>query len=226
MLGMTKMDTGKPETQEAFSIFPKIGGDEVGKGDFFGPLVVCAVYLEGPDSVPREVRDSKSVSEHRIRTQAPALLQALSRAHAVVKISPAKYNELYAKFKNINAILGWAHARAVKNLLETGLDPRVILIDRFGPEFRVTRHFDDPGWVEKMVFLPRAEEDPAVAVASVIARYTFLKEMERLSRSAAMNLPLGAGEGVDAAARVLAKRVGPSGMAAFAKVHFKNFQRI
>ena len=214
------------ESQKVFDTFPKIGCDEVGKGDFFRPLVACAVYLEGTAELEGNlgIRDSKTISDSRVRKIAPVLKRRVP--HAVVRISPAKYNELYQKFKNINAILGWAHAQAIKNLLEEGHKPRLILVDRFGPEFRVSRHFSDQEIVDKLVFLPRAEVDKAVAVASILARHTFLQEMMRLSTQAGRELPLGAGERVDAVARVMARDVGPDGLTPFVKKHFKNFSRI
>ena len=214
------------EATQVFDTFPKIGCDEVGKGDFFGPLVACAAYLEAGDGIQDElgIRDSKSMSDSRVREIAPKLKRHIP--HAVVKISPARYNELYQKFKNINAILGWAHARAIKNLLEEGHDPRLILVDRFGPEFRVSRHFSENEIVDKLVFLPKAESDRAVAAASVIARHTFLEEMRRLSAQAGRELPLGAGDQVDAVARALARVKGPEGMLPFVKKHFKNFSRL
>jgi ribonuclease HIII len=214
------------ESTQVFNTFPKIGCDEVGKGDFFGPLVACAAYLDTDDVLGEElgIRDSKSMSDSRVKKIAPGLKRRIP--HSVVRISPAKYNELYQKFKNINAILGWAHATAIKNLLQEGHHPRLILIDRFGPEFRVSRHFSEKDIVDKLIFLPKAEADRAVAAASVIARHTFLEDMMRLSAQAGRELPLGAGDQVDAVARVLARELGPEGMLPYVKKHFKNFSRL
>jgi ribonuclease HIII len=146
--------------------------------------------------------------------------------YSLVRISPEKYNQLYERFKNINVILGWAHAQAIKNVLEKQKNPKIILIDKFGPEFRVQKHFDDPGISEKMIFLNRAEQDIAVAVASIIARYTFLKEMGKLSDDCGQKLPLGAGDRVDSAARDLAKKIGLQNLSKYVKVHFKNYLRL
>lgn len=210
---------------DVLKIFPKIGSDEVGKGDFFGPLVVCAVYLENSGQVDDlGVRDSKSVSNSRTRTLAPQLMRRLR--HSTVKIFPEKYNELYGKFKNINVILGWAHARAIMNLLEENLTPRIILIDRFGPEFRVLTHFDQAGIREMTVFSPGAERDAAVAAASIIARGVFLSEIEKLTQQAGMDIPLGAGEKVDGVARRLCEKMGKPGLTRFVKTHFKNYSRL
>jgi len=205
------------------SRFPRLGSDEAGKGDFFGPLVVAAAYIEKPGDLADAVVDSKRLSDGSIARLAADLTRRIR--HTVVKIMPPRYNELYARLKNINAILGWAHAQAIKNLLAAGARPAAILVDRFGPEFRVLRHLADADR-NGVHFFAHGEQDPAVAAASIIARHTFVREMERLGEKADMRLPLGAGEEVDGAARALARKVGRERLAEFVKVHFKNFARI
>jgi ribonuclease HIII len=205
--------------------FPRIGSDEVGKGDFFGPLVVCSVFLENPSQIADiTARDSKSLSDSRISRLAPQLIKKVK--YSIVKISPLKYNELYGKFRNINVILGWAHAQAIKNLLSENLEPKVILVDKFGPEFRVLKHFDDEPLQKKMVFSPNAEADAAVAAASIIARYTFLNEIKKLSEDCGINIPLGAGPQVDELAKKLAQKIGLKNLSQYVKTHFKNYSRL
>jgi len=211
-------------TLESFqSVYPRLGSDEVGKGDFFGPLVVAAVIVERQGQLPDTIADSKRLSAGAVERLADELKPKVR--HAVVKILPPRYNELYGMFRNINAILGWAHAQAIRNLLAGGAQPAAILIDQFGPEFRVRRHLEGVG-KDQIHFFHRAERDAAVALASVIARQVFVREIERLSAKAGMKLPLGAGEEVDAAARLLARKIGKERMTEFVKVHFKNFARI
>ena len=213
------------ERNKVFSCFPKIGSDEVGKGDFFGPLIVCAVYVENPEQMEDlNARDSKSISDYRVKLMAPQLMRHF--LYSLVKISPEKYNELYTRFKNINVILGWAHAQAVKNLLEKKVKPKVILVDKFGPEFRVLKHFDDKSIHEKTVFLTNAEMDLAVASASIIARNVFLNEIHKLKEEAGLDIPLGASRMVDAAARKLSQKIGRANLSRFVKTHFKNYSRL
>lgn len=213
------------DNKKIFNTFPKIGSDEVGKGDFFGPLVVCAVYIEDSAQISElAARDSKTISDSRVEKLGARLVRMVE--YSLVKISPEKYNQLYQRFKNINVILGWAHAQAIKNVLEKQKNPEIILIDKFGPEFRVQKHFDDHGIREKMIFINRAEQDTAVAAASIIARYTFLNEMGKLSTRCGRKLPLGAGEMVDSAARELAAKIGLQNLSNYVKVHFKNYLRL
>jgi ribonuclease HIII len=205
--------------------YPKIGSDEVGKGDFFGPLVVCSVFMESPSQIiDISARDSKSVSDSRINRLAPELIKKVK--YSIVKISPQKYNELYGKFKNINIILGWAHAQAIKNLLAEGLVPEVILVDKFGPEIRVLKHFDDDTIKKRMVFAPNAEVDIAVAAASIIARFAFLNEVKKMGADCGMEIPLGAGTPADEIAKKLAGQIGLRDLSRYVKTHFKNFSRL
>jgi len=213
------------DNKQIFKTFPKIGSDEVGKGDFFGPLVVCAVYIEDSAQISElAARDSKTISDSRVEKLGARLVRMVE--YSLVRISPEKYNQLYQRFKNINVILGWAHAQAIKNVLEKQKNPKIILIDKFGPEFRVLKHFDDSALKEKMVFFSRAEQDIAVAAASIIARHTFLKEMGKLSTQCGRKLPLGAGEMVDSAARELVGKIGLQNLSKYVKVHFKNYLRL
>lgn len=207
---------------QAAARFPKIGTDEVGKGDFFGPLVVTAVFLENSgETADIRILDSKAMSDSAIRVHAPRLIRALK--HSVVKILPAKYNQLYGRFRNINLILGWAHAQAIKNLLGEGVRPELILIDKFGPPSRVLRHFGGDAVKDRIHFFTRAEKDKAVACASMISRMVFLSEMAKLSDQAGFPIPLGAGPLVDQAARRLAAGIGLENLGSFVKLHFRNF---
>jgi ribonuclease HIII len=213
------------DIKDVLDLFPRIGSDEVGKGDFFGPLVVCSVFLESLSQiVDGTARDSKSLSDSRVSRLAPQLIKKVK--YSVVKISPQKYNELYEKFGNINVILGWAHAQAIKNLLAENLIPETILIDKFGPEIRVLKHFDDDKIKKSMVFSPKAEIDPAVAAASIIARYTFLNEIKKMGRECGMEIPLGAGTSVDEAAKKLLGTIGQKNLSRYVKIHFKNYSRL
>ncbi len=204
--------------------FPKIGSDESGKGDFIGPLITVAIYLENNDIKDLNfVKDSKKLSDTFIKKNIKTLLNI---KHKVIKINPKKYNQLYSKFENINKILGWAHATAIKNLIEQGLNPKIIIIDKFGPENRVLYNIKDEKLKNKIVFFNKAEEDTSVAAASMLARYYFVKEMEKLSEIAGFKLPFGASSTVDNAVKELLKRIDKKELQNFVKLHFSNIKRV
>lgn len=204
-----------------------IGVDESGKGDYFGPLVVAAVCVDEETAGMLRasgVRDSKTLSDRTIAELATDI-QGLCRT-SVVAIGPAKYNELYAKFKNLNRLLGWGHARAIENVLESGCPAARAISDQFGDERFITDALMHKGRTIQLDQRPRGEEDVAVAAASVVARAEFVRRLERLSKDAGLELPKGASDRVEAAAKRLVRAKGREALAAFAKVHFKTTAKV
>lgn len=204
-----------------------IGTDESGKGDFFGPLVVAAFFLpEGQEPVLRElgVRDCKKMSDGRVLETADQLRRGYPY-HSVVAVGPAKYNELYDKLRNLNRLLAWAHARAIENILER-LPVGLALTDQFGDERFVCQALQKKGRTIELVQRPRAEEDAAVAAASVLARAEFLRRLEQLSAEVGFELPKGASHPVEEAAVRLVREKGAEALAAVAKMHFKTAGRV
>jgi ribonuclease HIII len=215
----------------AAGLFPPepghIGSDESGKGDYFGPLVVAAFFLpEGQDGVLRElgVKDSKRTSDARCREIAATLKRAYPY-HSVISIGPEKYNELWEKIGNLNRLLAWGHARAIENVLERVPAGRAIT-DQFGDERFVRNALLQKGREIELVQRPRAEEDMAVAAASILARAEFLDRLQALSREVGAALPKGASDLVEAAAARLVKGKGPDILKRVAKVHFKTTVRV
>jgi ribonuclease HIII len=215
----------------AAGLFPpepgRIGTDESGKGDFFGPLVVAAFFLpEGQDEVLRElgVKDSKRTSDGRCLEIAGTLRRAYPY-HSVVAIGPEKYNELWAKLRNLNRLLAWGHARAIENILERVPAGKAVT-DQFGDEKFVRQALLKKGKDIELVQMPRAEEDLAVAAASILARAEFLSRLRGLSREFGVELPKGASEQVEAAAVRLVKNKGPDVLEKVAKTHFKTTVRV
>ncbi len=204
----------------------RIGSDESGKGDYFGPLVVAAFYLpEGQEEVLRElrVRDSKTTSDNRVRELADILKRGY--VHSVVTIGPEKYNELYEKLRNLNRLLAWGHARAIENiLLEKNV--KTAVTDQFGDQAFVLNALMKRGRTIDLVQKPKAEEDPAVAAASILARAEFLKRLHFLSKDVGVELPKGSSPQAEAAAVELVRRNGPDILRRAAKLHFKMTARI
>jgi len=204
----------------------RIGTDESGKGDFFGPLVIAAVWADVPTGATLEawgVTDSKRLSDGRARTLAKKIADA-DIPHAVVTIGPEKYNELYGRMKNLNHLLAWGHARAIENLLEKA-NAEAIITDQFGDASLVERALFERGRSVHLFQMPHGERDIAVAAASVVARAEFLHRMDQLSKRAGVKLPKGAGPLVDQAAAALIAQHGREFLQTVAKCHFKNTQK-
>lgn len=204
----------------------RIGIDESGKGDYFGPLVIAAVFVDATTQGElklMEVRDSKKISDGRILEMAPDIKTICP--HSVIAIGPQKYNELYAKIKNLNRLLAWGHAKALENLLERVTCERAIS-DQFGNERLILNALQDKGRKIVLEQRPKAESDLAVAAASILARAEFLIRLQRLSGEVGTTLPKGASPSVELAAKMIVKKHGRERLGAVAKLHFKTTQAV
>ena len=199
----------------------RIGSDESGKGDYFGPLVIAAAFVTPeiePDLKLMEVRDSKMISDGRVLELARDLRQVCK--HSIVAIGPQRYNELYEKIRNLNRLLAWGHARALENLLEQ-VNCDLAIADQFGDERFILNALLEKGKRIRLVQRPKAEEDLAVAAASILARAEFLTRLRRLSDEVGTSLPKGASPSVELAARMVVKKHGRERLSTIAKMHFK-----
>jgi len=203
-----------------------IGTDESGKGDYFGPLVVAGVYVpDKQEDVLKElgVKDSKRFSDKRVREMADLVRK--SYKHSVVAIGPEKYNELYSKLKNLNRILAWAHARAIENILEEVACTQAIT-DQFGDRLFVENAMMKKGKNIELIQRPKAEEDMAVAAASILARAEFLKRLYFLSQDFKIDLPKGSSPRSEEVGLELVEKLGADVLEKVAKTHFKLTPRI
>lgn len=202
-----------------------IGTDESGKGDYFGPLVVAAVYVspKGRSEMREgEVDDSKKLSDTTIQRLAGAIQEKLP--HAIVRLDPASYNARYQKEGNLNRLLASLHAQAILELAKK-TRCRKVLTDQFGDESLVRLALGADAKRFDLRQRPRAEEDPAVAAASILARNEFVRGMRELSQEFAVDLPLGAGPEVEQAARKFLNIHGRAKLGQVAKLHFKTTQK-
>jgi ribonuclease HIII len=212
------------------AVQPHMGVDESGKGDFFGPLVIAAAYVDeqlAPAFQKLKVRDSKLLSNDTTAcAMAAELRRLLGRRCAVISIGPRAYNRLYTSMKSVNRILAWGHARAIENLLESVPDCPRAVADQFGPEQQIQRALLQKGRKIELEQRPRAESDPAVAAASILARAGFLEALHRLGETSGLDLPKGASPAVRAAAEKLIRSKGPAFLLETAKCHFKTADQV
>ncbi len=156
----------------------RIGIDESGKGDYFGPLVIAAVFVDATTQGElrlMQVRDSKKISDGRILEMAPDIKTICP--HSVIAIGPQKYNELYEKIRNLNRLLAWGHAKALETLLERVTCERAIS-DQFGNERLILNVLQEKGRKIVLEQRTKAESDLAVAAASILARAEFLLRLK------------------------------------------------
>jgi ribonuclease HIII len=205
---------------------PRIGIDESGKGDFFGPLCIAGVFAEGDSILELKklgVKDSKNISDPLIIKIGNKI--KASYRHHIVKINPAKYNELYSQFGNLNTMLAWGHATAIEQLVEETKCKNVI-IDQFADERVVIKALKRKNLEVLLTQKHRAEEDVVVAAASILARQTFLEGLEKLGQEMGVILPKGASAATIKMGKQIFSKLGREGLAKIGKLHFKTLGSI
>ena len=143
---------------------------ESGKGDFFGPLVTAGVIVD-PDAVDLlkalGVDDSKKITDKKIPGMAEEIRKICYGKYKVLQINPAKYNELYGKMKNLNVLLAWTHAAVIEDLREKQ-DVKLAIANKFGDEKYINDKLKTKGKGIHLIQVPKAEQNIAVAAASVL----------------------------------------------------------
>ena len=204
---------------------PHFGIDESGKGDFFGPLVIAGVYIDRGIAralLDAGVQDSKRItSDGKIRALAQVIKKLPGAVHSVVCIGPERYNALQQKMGNVNNLLGWGHARIIENLLELRPDCPRALSDQFANPRIIQRALLEKGRGIQLDQRTKAESDPAVAAASILARERFIDWLEAAGKRHGCVLPRGASAQVKAVAGSLVAARGASILRELAKTHFK-----
>ncbi|MCH9610817.1 MAG: Ribonuclease HIII [Chlamydiales bacterium] len=199
----------------------RIGVDESGKGDFFGPLVVAGVYADEQkidELVKIGVKDSKKLRDSTILKTAKRIKECCP--HCIVRINPVRYNELYEKFSNLNHLLGWGHATVIETLVDkTGCTD--ILIDKFASEYVVENALKRKKKQVNLTQRTRGEQDVVVAAASIIARAGFVEAISQLEKKYGVTFPKGASQHVLTAGRKLVQEHGKGILAHVGKLHFK-----
>ena len=207
-----------------------VGSDEVGTGDFFGPIFVTAAYVKKEDVERLEklgVGDSKKITDDKIKNITPELIKIVKYRSMIV--TNKEYNEKYTKELNMNKIKAILHNKVLYQLInEEKPNIDYIVVDEFARENRYYEYLNGiPNIQRNITFMTKAEDkNLAVASASIISRYIFLKEFDKLSDSVHIPLPKGAGHDVDKIGEEIVEKYGEEKLQEIAKVNFKNTDRI
>ena len=213
-----------------YYIISSIGSDEVGTGDFFGPIIVTASYVDRKDISFLEklgVRDSKKVTDEKIMKIAPTLIKKIP--HYSYILTNEEYNKMQDSGNNMNKIKSILHNKCILGLLkENNFSYDMVVIDQFTPKRNYYGYLKDEANVfRKITFTTKAEDKClSVGVSSIISRYMFLQEMEKLSKKAGMSLPLGASTVVDETGKKIVEKYGKEKLSEIAKLNFKNTEKI
>lgn len=222
---------GTTTLPENFADWSVIGSDEVGTGDFFGPITVVSAYVKRehlPLMKELGVKDSKNLSDSQIIKIARDLIAAIP--YSLLILHNPKYNAMQAKGMTQGKMKALLHNQAILNLLEKMAPelPEGILIDQFVEKNTYYKHISAQKKIQRdrVYFSTKGESiHLAVAAASIIARYAFLKEMDKLSEKAGVEIPKGAGKHVDVAAAKIIKRKGIEELKSMTKWHFANSEK-
>lgn len=204
----------------------RIGLDEAGKGDFFGPLCVSGFYAaEGlvPSLLKLGVRDSKKMSDEAVLNLSKKLKSEYP--YKTIRFLPETYNKLYSKFKNLNRMLAWGHATVLDDLSKhTGCTKAVL--DQFATESLMVGLLKQKHLDIDLIQRFKGEEDPVVAAASILARAAFLEGLEELEDRFKLKLPKGASSTVITAAKKAIESHGHEILPLISKTHFKTTQAL
>ena len=207
-----------------------IGSDEVGTGDYFGPIVVTSTYVSKEDIDFVEslgIKDSKKMDDNKIINIAPKLITKIKYKSLIMNNN--EYNEKYKNNYNINKIKAIMHNKVLwKMVNEENVKYDYIIVDEFARENRYYEYLNgNPNIQKNITFITKAEDkNLAVACASVISRYIFLKEFDKISDTLHIPLPKGAGKDVDIIGKEIVQKFGKEKLREIAKLNFKNTERI
>lgn len=169
------------------------------------------------------MQDSKNVTDNKAIELAKAITQLCKSDF--VKISPERYNQLYDKIKNLNTLLGWGHARVIENMVKD-ITPDLVISDKFGDELFIKSKLMEKGKKITLIQEVRAEENIAVAAASIIARANFLLSMRKMSADYRLEFPKGVSDKVIKIGKQFVAKHGRMDLSKVAKLHFSTTGKI
>ena len=221
----------EPEEKPGWMFFDdQIGSDEVGVGDFFGPMIVVAAYVKRTDIKKLKdygIQDSKKMSDKTILEIGPKIVKEFH--FSKLTLPNEKYNEMLDKGENLNSMKAKMHNRALLNVRKEYPEVLNVFVDQFVSEKNYFKYLNDANeeQVKDIIFRTKGESYfPCVALASVIARYSYLKEMEKLSEKYDMTFPYGASKKVTEFAKNFLKKYGEQELYKVAKKNFANYREV
>ena len=222
----------KKETISKYRRFDKyntIGSDEVGTGDYFGPIVVTATFVSRDDIAfldELKVTDSKKITDDAIKKMAPKIMEKIPYSSYI--LNNTDYNKFHNENINMNKIKAILHNKVLLNMVNKNLPYEKIVVDQFTPPTKYYEYLSDvKDKVINITFTPKAEEQClSVACASIISRYIFLKTINDISNELGIDIPKGAGTTVDEVAKKLVHEKGFDILNKYAKLNFKNTDKI
>ncbi|MBQ6282113.1 MAG: ribonuclease HIII [Bacilli bacterium] len=225
-----KKDKEEKKDNTDYYFINSIGSDEVGTGDYFGPIVVTASYVNKKYIGFLEelgVRDSKKITDEKIYKIAPEIIKRIP--HVTIILTNKQYNEIYSDNINMNRIKAILHNKALCTLInKEKFDYEMIVVDQFEIPKSYYNHLKESKYIVRNINFTTKAEDKCLSVAcsSIISRYIFLNEMKKLSNELGIFIPLGAGPIVDDTAKKIKDKFGINKLKDIAKLNFKNTEKI
>jgi len=222
ILGQAELGYEELHNPEWFE--PHFGIDESGKGDVLGPLVIAGAYSDA--SISRTLldigaMDSKAIKSRTKIGKLASEIKAIPGLHwDIILLAPETYNRLYDQFTNLNLLLAWGHASIIENLQKKRPDCPNALSDKFANSKVLDNAINRKGININLTQRTKAESDPAVAAASILARDAFVSWMEDAGKTWGEKVPLGAGPAVNSFIQNISDS---SSLNSIGKLHFKNF---
>lgn len=205
-----------------------IGSDEVGTGDYFGPIIVAASYVTKEDIPYLEslgVKDSKKLTDEQILKIAPKIIKKIP--YSIVSLSNKEYNQRHGEY-NMNALKAILHNKVLLEMTKKYQNYNYIVVDQFAEKYVYYNYLKKSSNVQRNItFVTKAEDQClSVACSAIISRYIFIKKMDELSKKYGITLPKGAGSQTDEAGVKLVKKYGKEILEEIAKLNFKNTLKI
>lgn len=224
------LDTSKKDDTSIYHNCTSVGSDEVGTGDYFGPIVVTATYVKKEDVKFLEelgIRDSKKIDDEKIKKIAPEIAKRIKYRSTI--LTNQEFNDKYSKNMNMNKIKAILHNKVLYQLMqEEQCKVDYIIVDEFAREKRYYEYLQGIPTIQRgITFMTKAEDkNLAVACGSIISRYIFLKEFDKLCDNLHIPLVKGAGPEVDKVGEEVVEKYGEEKLKEIAKLNFKNTERI